>query len=111
MITDPENGNRVSVVPVNLLEGNETDVLTVNIVPEISAPFLRGTVNAAASIMGRVAPDAFQDIALDPLDLSGFDEIGTDVELKVVASSPLPGVYRILLNAGISRPAAAAWLA
>lgn len=110
MIADPLNGNRVNFIPVNLLEGDETAVITLRITPEIADALLRGTLDAAASIKARIGLAAFQDLATTPLDLSGYFGGSVDIDFKVAASDPLPGVTRVLLIAGISRPRSAAWL-
>lgn len=109
MITDPDTGQTVTFVPVNLVEGGESDVITLDIAPEVSGALLRSGVDASAKIKARISPSAFQDIGASPLDLSAFFGSSVAVDFKVVAATPLPGVTRSYLSAGISKQAAAAW--
>lgn len=110
MFADPNNGNVVSFIPVSLLEGAASEPLTIEVTPELEESILRGRTDAAASIWARIAPSAFQDIAVTGLDLSSHFGSSVDVDFKIIAAMPLPGVTRVLLSAGIARRAAAAWL-
>lgn len=110
MITDPSNGNVVSFIPINLTEGEESDSLTLRIAPEVEEGLLRGRLDPAAAVWARIAPAAWQAIGVTPIDLSSFFGSSVDVDFKIVAASPLPGVTRVLIGAGISRVSAAAWL-
>lgn len=108
--TDPANGETVSYIPLHLQEGEESVPVTLRVAPEVSDALLRGSVDAAATVMARIAPDAFQDIGVTPIDMAPFFGSSADVDFKIVAADPLPGVTRVLLSAGIARQAAAAWL-
>lgn len=109
MITDPITGERVSYIPLYLQEGEESDPITLRVAPEVENGLLQATVNAAATVMARIAPAAFQAIGAAPLDMAPYFGGFADVEFKIVASDPLPGVTRVLLSAGIAKRAAAAW--
>lgn len=111
MITDPATGLRVTTVPLYLEEGEESDPITLRVAPEVAGGFLRATVNAAATVMARIAPGAFQALGVTPLDMSAYFGSYADVDFKIIAADPLPGVTRVLLSAGISQRAAAAWQA
>lgn len=110
MITDPTSGEIVSYVPLYLQEGEESVPVTLRVAPETAEALLRATTDVAATILARIAPGGYQDIAVTPLDMSAYFGSFADVDFKVIAADPLPGITRVLLSAGIGRNAAAAWL-
>jgi hypothetical protein len=110
MITDPITGNVVEYVPLNLGEGEESAPFTLRVAPEAEDAFLQAPADSRVTIMARIAPGAFQDLSTDPLDLSGYYGSHADVDFKIVAAAPLPGVTRVLISAYIPIRSAAAWL-
>lgn len=106
MIADPVTGSRVRFIPLRLQEGEESDPVTLSIDPETVDPIFKAPADDRVTIMGRIAPGAYQDLAADPLDLP---DGATDVDVKVIAADPLPGVNRVYISAYVPRNAAAAW--
>ncbi len=111
MITDPGTGNAVEYVPIVLTEGEESLPTTLRVAPEVADGELKAPADERVTIMARIAPGAYQDLSSDPLDLGGYFGSHADVDFKLIAADPLPGVTRVLISAYIPRRSAAAWLA
>lgn len=110
MLADPTTGERVSYIPVNIIEGGESAPVTLTITPEVEGAEMSTPVSPSAAVWGRISPDAYQNLAVTPLDLSAAFGSSVDVDFKVIAAAPLPGVTRVVIPARIPKRQAAAWL-
>lgn len=109
MITDPGTGNIVEYVPFALKEGEESAPVTLRVAPEVEDALLKSPADDRVTISARISPGAYQDLSVSPLDLSAYWEDHADVDFKVTAADPLPGVTRVLISAYVPRRSAAAW--
>lgn len=110
MILDPTTRETVSLIPLYLEEGEESVEIPLIVVPEAADSFLGANLSNEVTLWGKIAPGAFQNLAVSPIDLDPFFGSETEVIFKVQAGANLPGVTRVYVTAGIGKPAAAAWM-
>lgn len=106
---DPANGETARYIPINLIEGETSGEVTLNVYPEQDPATLRASSSPDATIWAKIGAGVYQDLSTNPLDLSPFADSFTPVTFKVEAAANVPGVTRLRLTAGIGRPKAAAW--
>jgi len=109
-----KDANNVEMIywPINgLVEGQSTDPIVLRIDTPVAGE-LRCEPNPNLRIMARVnGSGAYQDIASDPIDLSGFPAGQTEFQIYAEALSPIAGALRVVMYVSTSLNGPAAWTA
>jgi hypothetical protein len=101
-ITDAE-GKAVGYIAADLIAGEETDAITVNVHPA-AGDKLRASADARAAILARKTgtADPLTDLAAFPVDLSEFAGLTVQFDLVIRAAGDIVGRERVALFVGVT---------
>ena len=107
-----ENGDDLVYWPISgLEEGTASETINILVDTPVTNGLLTATDDARATVYAREAgsADPWQDIADDPIDLSGYPVGQTEFEVYVQALSPISGFQRVPLQVTAGTATAAGW--
>lgn len=94
-ITD-QSGAEIGYLPVSLISGEESPIITLTVTPGSPGELLRSGYSDYAKIMGRVQGGGpFVDLFDNPLDLSPYYGGSVFVEVKITAAVGVLGLVRV----------------
>lgn len=106
-------GNKIGYLPVDLSDGEETDVFVLTVTPADGFTFLATPSDADVQIQAREtgSGDPFVDLSTG-IELSSYTpETSVDFDVKVVADDPLTGIRRVVIYLAVTNSEAAGWAA
>ncbi len=103
------DGIEIEYIPVTIGEGEESAPYTLRVTPENAGEELKAEAVDGLALWGKIGAGAYQELAVTPLDLSGFYPGFADVLVKVIAANSIPGVTRKYIFLGTETGGAALW--